>query len=226
MKKNKNAPVLCAILLLTLWLSACQTPPARDAETIGISAPRRPDTEIFLSRPPSSEGAEPDDSSHKTVPDQETSVSERSAVVRDFLPDLESRLAAMINARRDINGLSPLCVDAGLTGAARLRALELARGEDLSHRRPDGREWFTVLEDEFPLPCTDKGENIAQLDGEEGLAAQAADWYRQFELSPSQKDNMFFPEFDQMGVGMYYEENGANYRVIAVALFVQGKKSA
>lgn len=58
-----------------------------------------------------------------------------------------------INMERSARGLGTLRVDAQLTAAARVRALEIA--EKFSHTRPDGTRWKTVLD-------TAGAENIAR----------------------------------------------------------------
>lgn len=58
-----------------------------------------------------------------------------------------------VNMERRKRGLNELTIDAELTRAARVRALEIT--EKCSHTRPDGRRWNTVS------PSA-KGENIAR----------------------------------------------------------------
>lgn len=58
-----------------------------------------------------------------------------------------------VNMERKKRGLNELVIDAELTRAARVRALEIT--EKCSHTRPDGSRWNTVS-------SAAKGENIAR----------------------------------------------------------------
>lgn len=73
-----------------------------------------------------------------------------SAIEQDFL--------RLVNQYRRQNGREELVLSASLTQAAQIRAEEISR--TFSHTRPDGKQWYTVLEDRG-IHTSSCGENIA-----------------------------------------------------------------
>lgn len=126
-----------------------------------------------------------------------------------------------MNEERQEAGLSRLKKDGTLSSAARLRAAEQVKNSYFAHKRPDGRDWNTVLSEEFPCSFTRQGENLASASYEGGsLSHQTAQqWYDQWEASPSHYENMFRPEFTYIGVGIYYSYEDGSYSSIAATLF-------
>lgn len=51
-----------------------------------------------------------------------------------------------VNAERAKHGVAPLTLDSTLVEMSRIRAEELSRYYNSNHKRPDGREWYTILD--------------------------------------------------------------------------------
>lgn len=109
-----------------------------------------------------------------------------------------------INQARAEEGLSPLRLDAGLCGAAQIRAKELVQHIAADHRRPDGRECFTVLSDQG-ISYRTAGENIAA--GQTSVEWVMMDWLN----SPGHRANLMHTAFGRIGIGLYYEPGGYRY---------------
>ena len=111
----------------------------------------------------------------------------------------------LVNAERASAGLPALSgANAGLNAAAQRRAVEVTT--HLSHTRPNGRAWSTVL-DEFPVgPRIRIGENIAAGHLNPSVVVQA--WMQ----SPSHRANVM-GNFTHMGVGIQVGSSGRMYWV-------------
>lgn len=70
-----------------------------------------------------------------------------------MLDDYAWNVVNQVNMERAKLGLNPLRMDANLTAAAQIRAVEIAG--KFSHTRPDGSHWSTVYASAY-------GENIAR----------------------------------------------------------------
>lgn len=113
-------------------------------------------------------------------------------------------MLALINAERAQEGLSPLRLSDQLCQAAQLRAQELVQRLTPDHKRPDGRECFTVLDD-MGIRYRAAGENIAA--GQSSVEAVTNDWFN----SPGHRQNLMNPSFGQIGIGLYYDAS-SSYR--------------
>lgn len=90
-----------------------------------------------------------------------------------------------VNMERRKRGLNELHIDAELTRAARVRALEIT--EKCSHTRPDGRRWNTVSASAY-------GENIAR--GQKTADKVMAAWMS----SDGHMKNILRPSYGSIGV--------------------------
>lgn len=110
-----------------------------------------------------------------------------------------AEVLALLNAERKKQGLGELTLDPTLCQATTIRATEAHEqtGDfgDWAHKRPDGRNWSTVL-DEVGDTSTYHAENAArgQASGESLYNA----WYN----SKGHKENMLIPEFTKVGISM------------------------
>lgn len=90
-----------------------------------------------------------------------------------------------VNAERAARGLNALRVDAELTRAAQLRAMEII--EKFSHTRPDGESWRTVSAAAY-------GENIAR--GQKTADKAMAAWM----TSDGHRRNILRESYGSIGV--------------------------
>lgn len=117
---------------------------------------------------------------------------------------IESQILEKINNLRESLGLQDVSSNTTLQEAARLRAQESA--VSFSHTRPDGRDPFTVLNDEFSYSYLAVGENLgmATLLQDE---AYMSDWlFQEWTASQGHYDTMVNPHFTEVGVGAYIED--------------------
>lgn len=117
---------------------------------------------------------------------------------------IESQILEKINDLRESLGLQTVISNTTLQEAARLRAKETA--VSFSHTRPDGRDPFTVLNDEFSYSYLAVGENLGMatlLEDE----AYMSDWLFQGWMdSQGHYDTMVNTHFTEVGVGAYVED--------------------
>lgn len=113
--------------------------------------------------------------------------------------DTAAALLSAINRYRAEAGLPALTGSVTLNQAAAVRAEEASRS--FSHTRPDGRSWYTVLE-EAGQGNTAAGENLAAnyRTAEEAAAA----WMN----SDSHRDNILNPNYQYMGGAAFEREDG------------------
>lgn len=120
-----------------------------------------------------------------------------------------AEMIGRINQARAEEGLSPLQLDAALCGAAQIRAKELVQHIAADHRRPDGRECFTVLAEQG-ISYRTAGENIAA--GQPSVEEVMTDWLN----SPGHRANLMQTAFGKVGIGLYYEPGGYGYYWVQV----------
>lgn len=106
---------------------------------------------------------------------------------------------ALLNTERKAQGLGELTLDSTLCQATTIRATEAQyqTGDfaDWAHKRPDGRNWATVL-DEVGDMSTYHGENAARGQGT-GTALYNT-WFN----STGHRNNMMNSEFTKVGISM------------------------
>ena len=120
------------------------------------------------------------------------------------LAAMRQEMLAIINAARAQEGLPPLALSAQLCQAAQVRAQELVQHIAADHKRPDGRECFTVL-DEMSISYQTAGENIAA--GQRSVEEVMDSWMN----SPGHRANLMHTAFGQIGIGLYYQPGGYGY---------------
>ncbi len=105
----------------------------------------------------------------------------------------------LVNEIRASVSVEPLSLDKSLCEAATVRALEMNYSSVFEHKRPDGRDFFTVFES-LGIVYGAAGENIAagQSTPEEVVAA--------WKSSPAHYENMINEQYKILGVGMSDEE--------------------
>lgn len=152
---------------------------------VGCLKPSIPDTEL------------PDNTPDAELPDNETEEDKDQNTDMTYI----QQVAALVNAERVKEGLSPLTISQDLNTAAQKRAEETV--EKFSHTRPNGSSCFSVL-DELGITYRCAGENIAfgQKTPEEVVTA----WLN----SKGHRDNILSEDFTMLGIG-YYVSNGVTY---------------
>lgn len=120
------------------------------------------------------------------------------------LSDDQAEVLRLINEQREANGVSALTVQSDLTDAAQQRASELVQRMDADHIRPDGRNFYTVLDD-LGIVYTRAAENIAH--GQE-TPDEVVDYWMN---STGHRKNILNSEYHSIGIGVYTDDSGAIY---------------
>ncbi len=147
-----------------------------------------------------------------------------------YLTEIENQVMDLINKERLSLGLMELEFDPRLQNAARIRSKELCQDEamrkkKLSHTRPDGRGWETVLIEDIPISgLIEAGEILAREStsnggGENQSHIPAKDWFLLWKSSKPHYDTITWPEAQKVGVGIYYEIDNGEYYTNATVLF-------
>lgn len=118
---------------------------------------------------------------------------------------MAAELLREINTVRQKEGLSALSLSDALTSAAQARAREQALMGGISHRRPDGSEWYTILA-EHGVKAAGSGENLAM--NYTSVSGVVKAWLE----SPTHRSNIVNASYRYMGLG-YYEADGNVYWV-------------
>jgi uncharacterized protein YkwD len=130
-----------------------------------------------------------------------------------FQDSIAREILNIVNAERAAAGVPAVRWDYNFAGTAKIRAVELPQRFTADHRRPDGREWFTAVE-EAGIRYKTTGENIAQG----GHSLEGAAWYtaqmvmESWMNSPGHRENILNGGFEVLGVGTF-DLNGRRYYV-------------
>lgn len=103
----------------------------------------------------------------------------------------------LVNDERAAAGLEPLEWDQNLESVSHVRAEECSR--NFSHTRPDGRKWYTVN---------------SKIQGGENLAFgfdNAEDAVDAWMNSPTHRDNILYPDFQEVAISCYRTDDGTVY---------------
>jgi uncharacterized protein YkwD len=119
--------------------------------------------------------------------------------------EIAQEVLSQINSARRKEGLSNLTLSDKLNTVAQARAVEQAQMGHISHSRPDGSEWYTILT-EYQMTAAGCGENLAMNYTSASAVVKA--WLE----SSVHKSNIMNTHYQYMGIG-YYEENGNIYWV-------------
>ena len=114
------------------------------------------------------------------------------------------QVVKLVNEERANAGLPALKMDADITAAANVRAKEIK--QKFSHARPDGSSFSSVLKEQG-VSFRGSGENIAW--GQKSAEQVMNGWMN----SDGHRANILNPNFQNIGVGHYQDENGVNYWV-------------
>ena len=213
-----------------------QPEPQPEEEPAGVSD-RQPEEEA--SRPETPEEEAPPEEEEPAQPEQpgpadleqieddpytDIYPDPREEVVgENFLPEVEKELLQLHNAERERQGLAPLRYNETLSRAARYRCKEMYENGYFDHLRPDGSKWSTVLAEEFPLSFLVAGENLCMVTYEQNGYGHfpAQRWFDLWVESPEHYENILYPDFTDVGFGVYFQEVDGQYIAYATALFAQ-----
>jgi uncharacterized protein YkwD len=112
------------------------------------------------------------------------------------------KVLELVNRARLKAGLSPVVWSSEAAQAAQIRAQEIQ--DKLSHTRPSGSSWYTVIR-EMKIPSRTSGENIAA--GQRDPYKVMADWLN----SPGHRENILLENFNRLGVGLAVSPEGRLY---------------
>lgn len=182
-------------------------------------APVTPPIEEAQPEPPQENvSASPEAENPKVPVKEETPVEIAPRAIQNdnsYLSDTEQIVINKINEERLALGLNALQYDPNLQTAARIRSKELCETNTWAHTRPNGDEWFTVVDVDVPISYIAAGENLAMFSSDnpnETTHKSGAYWFRQWKNSPSHYENIIRAEYTHVGVGIYYKKvNGVTY---------------
>lgn len=128
----------------------------------------------------------------------------------DELAEMANQVAIMVNEAREEAGLDPLYVVPYLNDCATIRAEEnVTLGKNISHTRPDGRGFASIVED---IEWFNINENIA---AGSNTAAGAMDQWRN---SPTHWATIMSENLTHMGVAVCYDPDSV-YKWYWVQIF-------
>lgn len=144
-----------------------------------------------------------------TTPNSSASENKNSQTTRQNTSDeidyvvIENRIFELLNELRSEVGVATLSKNEALKLAGDQRALET---ETLfEHKRPDGREPFTVLEEEpHVYPYLWAGENLAMATYFMDEEKMADFIFKGWKESPGHYENMVNPNFEEVGIGVHF----------------------
>ena len=115
----------------------------------------------------------------------------------------EQKLLNLLNEDRARNGLPPLALDPELSQLAKLKSRDMNSNHYVSHESPTFGNAVQML-DTFHYDYNSVGENIAHHATVE--KAEAA-----FMSSDGHRRNILGSQWDKVGIGIAYDENGNVY---------------
>ena len=113
-----------------------------------------------------------------------------------------SRILELVNEERAKAGVNPLTLDASVTAAAQVRAVECETS--FSHTRPNGTSFATALQ-EAGVSYRGAGENIAW--GQKTPEQVMEGWMN----SDGHRANILNANYTTIGIGYYQNAAGVNY---------------
>ena len=225
---SKKKSYLAAALLMFVLLTACgqNNPNLPEEAATAISPPVQEQVEIkpVGDTAQNAELLEPPAESHSADPQ----TTKEAVSGKGFLTDIENQVMNLINQERLSLGLRELEYDPMLQNTARIRSKELCQqmsDQTLSHERPDGNSWYTVMTRDIPIQnLIGAGEILAREKTTDGGGATqepipAKDWFLLWKSSQSHYDNITWPEAERVGVGIYYEIREGEYYTNATVHF-------
>ncbi len=166
--------IIFAVLITALCLGACSA------------------TEEFVSSRAYRDASELD---YDTAPDIEQVTDGYYTLSEDDGKRILEAFEILNTVRKD-EGLTELAWDADLETCAKIRAEEIAASFDKDHKRPSGKEWYTLY------PGMLLGENICK--GSKHADMVMEDWLKN---SPD-RENFLCDAFTRVAMAVYEDDNG------------------
>ena len=120
----------------------------------------------------------------------------------------------LCNIEREKEGLKPLELMDDLNFVAQIRADEQTEVGDISHTRPDGTNWKTVLQN-VNVPNRARGENLILNYG------SAESVVRGWMASPGHRANIMRENFTHMGIGVTFTGTTYTSSYIVTQIFIE-----
>lgn len=142
----------------------------------------------------------------------------------NFLEKVENLVLRKVNREREEAGLSALSFNEDLRSAARLRSRELYKANKFEHKRPNGDEWYSVLDVDIPVDYYAAGENLCMTeynDPKNHSGKSATFWVTQWKESKPHYENMMRSEYSHAGVGIYYIKKDGMVHAYATMIFAK-----
>ncbi len=215
---------ILALMTCLFAFSACQTKEEKLCTDPNNMVSSQPKEEVQAGTIPPENILEPP----AETPAADPQTTKETVSGEGFLTEIENQVMNLINQERLSLGLTELEFDPMLQNGARIRCKELCQqmsDQKLSHSRPDGSNWSTVLTRDIPVQgLTEAGEILAREkttdgDGSTQEAIPAKDWFLLWKASQPHYDTITWPEAEKMGVGIYYEIRNGEYYTNAAVLF-------
>ena len=135
---------------------------------------------------------------------------EAEEISEENFTEKQMEILNLVNQEREKVGAAPLTLNTDLNAIADKRAVESSIS--FSHTRPNGQTCFSIVR-ESNIDYSYCGENLAAGN------ATAEETMNQWINSVAHYENMIDPEFTELGVGFYYDEN-STYKYYWVQVFI------
>lgn len=131
----------------------------------------------------------------------------KTTVTGNFNQTEAKKLLGLVNKVRKENGLKEVSWNSSLENSAKIRAKETST--KFAHTRPNGSRYNTAINTKYKT----SGENIA------AGQSSATEVFNSWMNSEGHKKNILSPNFTQMAVAVYYDEN-STYQYYWSQLFI------
>ena len=136
-----------------------------------------------------------------------------------FAKIVSSDILQLLNAQRKSQGLTVLKENPKLSKAALLKARDMFEQGYFGHKSPKGIPgWYWIQKSGYHYELAGENLGIGFLDSEEVYQA----WYD----SPQHRENLFNPDFQDIGIAVVKGEFQGNETTIVVQLFGRPKEKA
>lgn len=168
----------------------------KPSATPSTSTSQQPSASPSTDTTPDTPSSEPADSSDNVADanDIESKINSEAEINASKYMNYYQEVLRLVNEIRAEAGVQPLTLDTTLCRAASMRAVEMDYNNIMSHTRPDGSDWWTVL-DSYGASYGTCGENVAA--GYRTPASVVTGWKN----SPGHYSNMINASFTKLGVG-------------------------
>ena len=121
------------------------------------------------------------------------------------ISDLEKKLLELANNERTVRHLKPLSFSQELRNVAEKHSQDMASQQQLTHLSSSGKSYLDRVV-KAGIFFSEIGENVAVSD-----TFDAAFIHEGFKESPEHRDNILNPNYDSVGIGVFYSEGKEYY---------------